>query len=238
MTRSSTGKNLSKTSPSRLGTYLATAVGSCGLATSADGAIVNIDLTNVGEQDNDITGTNGGVAAGNRLIIANWAGAGTGTLLVYNTGYTGLGGTGNPQAPGLQFAVSGSGYASPFKFGLGTTIDSSASFTSDLQRTVFSYSGDSPEFGANSFMGFRFGNSTTWNYGWIEATWNSSTNTFQLLSAAYESTPNTATAAGAAAPVPEPSAGALAALVLGGTALGIARRKRQKAAAATTQQAV
>jgi len=41
-----------------------------------------------------------------------------------------------------------------------------------------------------------------------------------------------------AAPVPEPSTGALAAFVLGGTALGVARRRRKQEAAATTEQAV
>jgi hypothetical protein len=41
-----------------------------------------------------------------------------------------------------------------------------------------------------------------------------------------------------AAPVPEPSTGALAALVLGGTALGVARRRRKQGAAATREQAV
>jgi hypothetical protein len=41
-----------------------------------------------------------------------------------------------------------------------------------------------------------------------------------------------------AAPVPEPSTGALAAFVLGGTALGVARRRRKQAAAATSEQAV
>jgi hypothetical protein len=237
MTGSSTGKNLSKTSPSRLGTYLATAVGSCGLATSADGAIVNIDLTNV--QGNNITGPNGGVTAGSKLTIANWLGAGTGQIEIYNSssGYTGLDGypTGGIS---LLFAVTGSGYASPRNFAANATIDSSATWTGVASRIFFDYAGlYSANFGANSFMGFRFG-SSSWNYGWIEATWNSSTTTFQLLSAAYESTPDTAILAGAAAPVPEPSTGALAALVLGGTALGVARRRRKQEAAATTEQAV
>ena len=157
-----------------------------------------------------------------------------------NDSYIGLDGGGNPT---LHFAVFGVAYASPNNFGLGTTIDVSASFDGFVARTVFRYTGDgsvSADFGANSFMGFRFGvfGGTDFNYGWLEATWTSSTNTFQLLSGAYESTVNTPILAGAAAPVPEPTTGALAALVLGGTALGVARRRRQKAAAATTEQAV
>lgn len=235
MTRSSTGKNLSKTSPSRLGTYLATAVGSCGLATSADGAIVNIDLTNV--QGNDITGTNGGIASGTKLEIVDWLGANTGRLVIYNHfsnyNYHGLYGR-----FGLTFANARTD-ASPINFASGSSIDGAVDWRGGASAQNFEYgSTASADFGASSFLGFRFGPDGTFNYGWIEATWDSSTSTFQLLSAAYESTPNTAIAAGAAAPVPEPSTGALAALVLGGTALGVARRRRKQAAAASTEQAV
>ena len=236
MTRSSTGQNLSKTSPSRLGTYLATAVGSCGLATSADGAIVNIDLTNV--KGNDITGINGGVASGTTLSIDNWLGAYTGSLRIYNNSPK-FGISGASASYRTEFAISAV-YASPKNFGSGTTIASSGnSWRFNNNYTLFkNIFGVSADFDAPSFMGFRFGStSSTWNYGWIEATWNSSTSTFQLLGAAYESTPNTAIPAGATA-VPEPSTGALAALVLGGTALGVARRRRKQEAAATTEQAV
>ena len=232
MTRSSTGQNLSKTSPSRLGTYLATAVGSCGLATSADGAIVNIDLTNV--QGNDITGINGGVGYGTRLSINNWLGAYTGgTLWIWNkVSYFGI--------SNIDIALYRNANASPKNFGSGETIDPSWSDWNDYYgNTMFRYqAAASAKFGAGSFMGFRVGVSGNYNYGWIEATWDPSTNTFQLLSAAYESTPNTAILAGAAAPVPEPSTGALAALVLGGAALGVARRRRKQEAAATSEQAV
>jgi len=239
MTLSPTSRVFSKTSPSRLGTYLATAVaylatavGSCGLATSADGAIVNIDLTNV--QGNNITGTNGGVAAGNFLTITTWLGTSTGTLAIYNdlAGYTGL------DAGGLlELAIFGTVDASPNNFGSGSTIDdSSAEWSGSLLFTVFkSPSEVSADFGANSFMGFRFGSDSSWNYGYLGVTWDGTN--FQLLSGAYESTLNTPILAGATA-VPEPTTGALAALVLGGTALGVARRRRQKAAAATTEQAV
>jgi hypothetical protein len=226
---SPTSRVLSKKSPLRLGTYLATAVGSCGLSTSADAAIVNIDLTNV--QGNNITGTNGGVAAGNFLTINDWLGAGTGTLEIYNGpyGYTGLDGD-----YGLNFAVNGSGNASPRNFAANATIDSSATWTGSANRTSFEYTDAgsvSANFGANSFMGFRFGSSSR-NYGWIEATWDGTN--FEIISAAYESTPDTPILAGATA-VPEPST--LAALVLGGTAL-VARRRRKQEAADTAEQAV
>jgi hypothetical protein len=233
MTRSSTGQNLSKTSPSRLGTYLATAVGSCGLATSADGAIVNIDLTNV--QGNDITGLNGGVASGTKTID-NWLGANTGTLVVINNGAR-RGLYGPTRSYELDFAVSSFSYAKPKNFGLATIIDSSSLFSNTEFMTAFMYFSDvSPNFDAPSFMGFRFGRDNKgWNYGYLGVTWDGTN--FQLLSGAYESTLNTSILAGATA-VPEPSTGALAALVLGGTALGVARRRRKQEAAATTEQAV
>jgi hypothetical protein len=234
MTLSPTSRVFSKTSPSRLGTYLATAVGSCGLATSVDGAIVNIDLTDV--QGADITAPNGGLAPGQSTSFADWLGAGTGKLDVYNGGSNIYGLDGDN---GLVFAVLGTGTTVPRNFASNATIDSSATWSQLASQTAFRTSSSySANFDAGSFMGFRFGTTGNFNYGWIEATWNSSTNTFQLLSAAYESTPETAILAGAAAPVPEPSTGALAALVLGGAALGVARRRRKQEAAATTEQAV
>jgi hypothetical protein len=230
MTLSPTSRVFSYKRPSRLGTYLATAVGSCGLATLADGAIVNIDLTNV--QGNNITGTNGGVAAGNFLTINDWLGAGTGTLEIYNGpyGYTGL-----DADDSLLFAIF-DGDASPNNFGSGSTIDSSATWSGSASRTVFKYYSDvSANFDAPSFMGFRFGSGSSWNYGYLGVTWDGTN--FQLLSGAYESTLNTPILAGATA-VPEPTTGALAALVLGGAALGVARRRRKQEAAATSEQAV
>ena len=86
-----------------------------------------------------------------------------------------------------------------------------------------------PVFGTNSFMGFRF--STNENvdvyYGWLEVTWNG-TDTFQILAAAYEDTPNTAIAAGSTGggAVPEPASSAIVALLMGGTALRQWRKKR------------
>ncbi|MGA0901209.1 MAG: PEP-CTERM sorting domain-containing protein [Luteolibacter sp.] len=232
---SPTSRVFSKKSPSRLGTYLATAVGSCGLSTSADAAIVNIDLTNV--QGNNITGPNGGITAGSNLTISNWLGAfSTGQIEIYNddSGYNGLGSS----SAFLQMAVTGTGYASPRNFGSGSIIDSSATWTSASERMLFEYDGSvSAYFGANSFMGFRFGtdfrlNTSPANYGWIEVTWDGTN--FEIISAAYESTPDTPILAGATA-VPEPST--LAALVLGGTAL-VARRRRKQEAADTAEQAV
>lgn len=231
---SPTSRVFSKKSPSRLGIYLATAVGSCGLSTSADAAIVNIDLTNV--QGNNITGPNGGITAGSNLTISDWLGAGSGQIEIYNDdgAYNGIASS----SAFLEMAVIGTDYTSPRNFGSGSIIDSSATWTSASERMLFEYPGYvSAYFGANSFLGFRFGtdfrfNTSPANYGWIEVTWDGTN--FEIISAAYESTPDTSILAGATA-VPEPST--LAALVLGGTAL-VARRRRKQEAADSAEQAV
>ena len=86
------------------------------------------------------------------------------------------------------------------------------------------YNGDilreSPDFGSGSHMGFRVDDGIgDFNYGWLEVTWNSATDRFQILSGAYESDLNTPILAGSGAitAIPEPSTYAVAAglLILG-----------------------
>jgi hypothetical protein len=218
----------------RLASYLTVGVTGSLLANAhSDAAIIMIDLTNV--QGNNITGTNGGVAAGSMLTINNWLGAGTGTLEIYNQtspgavfyGYTGLDGD-----DGLNFAVNGSGYASPRNFASNETIDSSATWTGFAARTMFEYAAApavSADFGASSFIAFRFQTSSNTNYGYLEVTWDSSNTTFQILSGAYESTANTGILAGAtAAAVPGGGVSAMALMALGGGAFR--RRSRGRVA--------
>jgi hypothetical protein len=204
----------------RLASYLTAGVAGAMMATAhSDAGVVLIDLTNVAGFD--ITGPD--PSTGN---IPNWLGmAGSGTL---NIQYYGVSGS-----FGLEFAVlDASSPASPRNFGANDSIGSSISyFTGSQFRTEFQTwvsaiftTVVSPNFGAGSFMGFRFGSSGSYNYGYLEVTWNSTTTTWQILSGAYESTVNTAIAAGAT-PVPAPSA--LALLALGG---GAFRRARARAA--------
>jgi hypothetical protein len=78
-------------------------------------------------------------------------------------------------------------------------------------------------------MGFR---TATGNYGWLEVTWNSTSNEFQILSGAYEDQVGVAILAGdtGTAAVPEPSTFAMGALLSGGVAFVAWRKRRQKAA--------
>jgi len=77
--------------------------------------------------------------------------------------------------------------------------------------------------GGSAYMGFYFGTPGSPQAGWaqIATTANATTSSFELLSYAYETTPNIAINAGE---VPEPSA--LPLLVLGGAGLIALRRRR------------
>jgi len=229
--------SVSATGSARLAAYLAAGVGASLVGTpNAEAAVVAINLTNVGGQN--ITAVNAGLSSGGSLSIANWLGPGTGgTIKLFNDAnvsgdvFWGLSGGG-----GLEFATSS--FANPVNFGVGTSIGPTtvASFSSDAPASAFrwvysSNTYNSPNFGAGSFMGFRFGSLGSFNYGYLEVTWNSTTSTWQILSGAYESTVNTAILAGAT-PVPAPTAAvpapsALALLALGG---GAFRRARARAA--------
>ena len=75
-------------------------------------------------------------------------------------------------------------------------------------------------------MGFKTAQN---NYGWLEVSWSSSLLDWEILSGAYETSPNT----GIGIPVPEPVAVSLAgvaALAMGGAAVRrwrTARREQQ-----------
>jgi hypothetical protein len=214
--------------PARIASYLSLGVTGALMATATgDAAIVMIDLTNVNGQN--ITGANAGLSAGGYRSISNWLGVGTGTLYVNSASlgpYWGLDG-----GYGLEFALSTPGFAKPRNFAAGTTIDAAATFTYVASQSSFRWGTfyTSPDFGANSFMGFRFGTAGNYYFGYLEVTWNSSTLTFQILSGAYESTVNTAILAGATPPsgVPVPAASLLALMALGGNSF---RRSRTRAA--------
>ena len=230
----------------RLGNYLAAAVGAGTLAATADAAIVNLDFS-------AFSGPNAGLTSGGSGQISLQAldARLTGTLETFNAkndGYhifTGLSGGSGAQIVNLNYS-----YARPRNFSAGSTIDGDASyFASYRNYTVFrfefrgyyyppySYGGNdypgrwyggstytSPNFGAGSFLGFRSGNG---HYGWLEVTWNSSTQVFEILGGAFEDVAGVGIQAGAVAAVPEP-AGAFG--TLGLLAAGAFVRRRRQAA--------
>ena len=114
-------------------------------------------------------------------------------------------------------------------FALNESIGSESSYTSGSNSFFKSDRFLSPDFEPGSYMGFK---TSQGNYGWLEVTWTASSEQFQILSGAYESTPNVAIRAGGAAPIPEPGTWAAMAIFAGGAAFaGWRRRKSAKIAA-------
>ena len=208
-------------SSARLGAYLATGIGASTVAiSSSDAAIVQIDI---GPTGFNIGGVNAGLGPEGSGGVFSFPVTGAG-LFLFSNGQFDIGLAGEY---GFRVAVNG-GYASPRNFAQNASIDISANFTAFSYQSKFRTSSygtayNSPDFGPGSYMGFK---TAQGNYGWLEVTWDSKLSQFEILSAAYESTPGTAILAGATG-VPEASSSLLA-LVAGGAAL--TRRRRQRAA--------
>lgn len=188
-------------------------------------AVINIDLTGY-------TGDNvGAPVGGSRTIFPFAPNEGlfaTNQTNVFSNSF------GSQVITGVQYMRVGSagGIATtgaalsdtPIKFGAGATIDGSYTFVDDMQSSFKNPLRTAPDFGPNSFLGFR---TSSGQFGYIEVTWTASTNTFRLISAAYESTPGVAIQTpGGQAPVPEPASALIASLFLGGAALKRWRSKR------------
>ena len=190
-----------------------------GLLFSAGTAQAELISINIGPTGFNIGGINGGVAGNNVRSVSDFPISGN-AMNLWNYSFL----QGMIPQNGLGFATGISG-ASPVKFSLNGLIDSSSSYNTSGQESAFRRPAGvvSPDFGSGSYMGFRTSQN---NYGWLEVTWQASSSEFQILSGAYESTPNVAVLAGAAAAVPEPStcAMALAGLACGGYSLFRRRR--------------
>ena len=201
----------------RLGGYLTAAVSCSTLASTASAAVVSLDISS-------IDGINGGIAVGNyqHFYLSSLSPGLSGILELYN-GFYGTNGLDGDY--GLNLATTANdAKATPRNFSSGSLIDASANFEDFSPFTVFRYdlSTASPDFGANSFIGFR---SADGNYGYFEVTWSAATNTFQILSGAYESVAGVGITTPAA--IPEPST---AVLSLGALAAGAFIRRRKQAA--------
>jgi hypothetical protein len=198
---------------------------------SAEAAIVPIDVSS-------INGVNGGVTAGSYTSIYNFPTNGAGTLALTNA-YS----IGDGAITGILFSINGDGgefatgaaLVTPVNFAAGTLIDATAgggAFSNGVY-TVFKYGPYvSPDFGPNSFLGFR---DALGRYGYIETTWNSTSDQFQIFSAAYESVAGVAIMTPGAASVPEIDPAGLAStmsLVMGSAAMLEQRRRKRAALAA------
>ena len=217
----------------RLGAYLAAGLGASTVATStADAAIVNI---NIGPTGFNIGGINAGIAYHDPSLAIDPfpMPGGAGKLYIAND-YHRIGLYG---AFGLNFAFNG-GFASPRNFAFGSSIGASAAFTGghffDTSFSIYyfdfysnTYDVSSPNFGPGSYMGFR---TAQGNYGWLEVTWDSASQDFQILSGAYEDQPGVAIAAGAeVSPIPEPGTWVALAVFAGGAAFTRWRQRRNEA---------
>jgi hypothetical protein len=223
---------------SRLTRYFSISVGACALGSQESFAdIVNINVGS-GTGGFNINGVNGGIASGTFLRKSNFPISGpNNNLYLYNNfrGTTGLGGfaTSFGTIPFLQLAVtSTTGDAKIKNFASSTSISSSSLFNALYTNTAFkSGTSTAANFTTSNYVGFRFGSTGSFNYGWLQTTWDGTN--FQINSGAYESTVNTAILAGAAAPVPEPGTlalGSLALLAGGGAAVRRYRKQRQQQA--------
>jgi len=203
-------------SNNRLTNYFTAAVSAGTLASTASAAIVTLDVSS-------ISGINGGASSGyfQPVSLSSLSPGLGGTLYLIN-GF--FGAFGLARNGSLGIATYGSDSATPRNFSSGSLINASANFEDLSTHTLFRYDDSvSPDFGANSFIGFR---SADEQYGYLEVTWTAATNTFQILSGAYESTPGVGIRAGAAA-IPEPST---AMLSLGALAAGAFIRRRKQVA--------
>jgi hypothetical protein len=227
MNKTARSRKFTAKQSARLGAYLAAGLGATTAATStADAAIVNIDI---GPSGFNIGGANAGIAYGGSRTVGVFPFAGAGNFDLYNnSGRIGLDGD-----DGLGFAIN-AGFASPRNFALGSSIDSSATFSGGVDETAFLYvyfttpiPFISPNFGSGSFMGFK---TAQGNYGWLEVTWDSKSPQFEILSGAYEDQSGVAILAGTStAPIPEPSTWVAMAVFAGGAAFARWRQRRNEA---------
>lgn len=191
---------------------------------------MNIDIANfITSNPHKLNEINGGVTSGGIAVVNNFPITGN-YVYVINKPYNGSNAyVGFWQNGNLKFATNPSP-ASPKKFGAGATIDGSSYFTGEAFNSLFQFvynsnTYTSPDFGANSYMGFK---TSEGNYGYLQVTWTSATNTFYVLSGAYESVVGADIITPAA--IPEPTTNAMlgiGALLIGGAALRSHRKNRQ-----------
>ena len=246
----------SKSSKYELGAYLAVCMGSLSVVPGTEAGVVSIDINAFGI--NGVNGGAPHLSNGGTKQVGNFPASSQGSLILWDTdtfldpfgnrkqrriGISGSGYlvgnyySGYSYVPGIRIAVNQVNvYGNTKNFSVGASIGASSTFSGD-SSFFFRDSGNlstyafSQDFGAGSYVGFK---TKDGNYGYLEVTWSKASKQFFILSGAYESTPNTpilagATPGGGDGAVPEPASGAIAALLMGGTALRQWRKKRRDA---------
>ena len=214
----------------RLQAYLTGLATTTGLVASSGAAIVNIDIS-------DISGPNAGLIDGamslNYGMVPGLPDLAFGALN-RKTGLYGLavGNTSKVAGGPAGFVAAENAYTRPKNFGYGQSIGTGMNFAGgeNFPATLFKVTGEdsssysSPAFEAGSYLGFTDGQD---HYGWLEVTWNG-TDTFEVLSGAYESVAGVSIGAGLTA-IPEPG-NLLALSGLVGSAMFLRNRRRKNAA--------
>ena len=207
---------------------LALVAGFTSLALNTQAELITI---NIGPTGFNIGGINGGVANGSSSVVSSFPISGNDMNIFNKVQFSGTF-TGLSSRTGITFAAGGRS-ATPVNFALNESIGSGSAYAANLNSFFQVGPSLSPDFGAGSYMGFQ---TAQGNYGWLEVTWTAtvSSGQFQILSGAYQSTPNVAILAGAGptAPIPEPGTWAAMAIFAGGAAFaGWRRRNSAKVAA-------
>jgi len=200
-----------------IGTSMAAFACMFSITAPVEAAVVSLDLTNAGTPGQNITGVNygfgSGTVGGGPKIVNDWfPGGANGDLAVRYLSTTELR-NGLNTGGGLKIAITG-GNVSSKAYALNDLISSTGVIWSDnWNETLFHYAPavgtqqKRASIGPGNYLGLQSQVGADYYYGWVELTWNPNegySGVAQLLSAAYETTPNLPIPAGSFTSVPGP----------------------------------